>query len=217
MNRLVLAACGWLILSIVTLVLLYDTANFLQMPSYEASALVRLSTDEANQKAERILVYGRPSFVLSTNVLYPACNSVDLAKKWSSRYLSESSLLTEKEVYSLLQRLISVGYPKNESEPVRITIFDEKPDEAIEIANAAAVSLQYQLSRLNDGARSSHNVRVQNAINARRVRPWLTFLVKAFVVVSFGLAAVVLIRVSRLMPPPVPMPRQQDTGNFSKY
>lgn len=218
MSRFGLAISGWLLLSIALLVLLYRLATFLLIPCYTASALVRLSADESKQKLERSLIDNRPSFVVSTNVLYPVCDSLDLARAWGQRYLTEGALLTEKGVCALLQSRILVNCSQKENTPVQITIFDEKPREAIEIANATATSLQIQLMHLGGTTKNDMDASVENATTAKRTRPWLTYLPKTLIIAAFlSIIGGVLLRVSRLLPPSFPMSPHTSQRIHVKY
>jgi hypothetical protein len=184
MKRWVLVTGGWVMLVVAALTVFYQLANFLlSPPAYRASAFVEFTASGLKHKTERELVCNQPSFLLSTNVLYPACDSLGLAGKWSKRYMYDGTPLTEKEVIALLQRRILVSYSKNEDEPVRITIYSETPAEAIAIANAIAASLQSQLARLEGPMDNEQDVQIQNAIMAQRTSSWFMILVKTPIIV----------------------------------
>jgi hypothetical protein len=219
MKRWLLVTSGWVMLAVAALILLYQLANILlSPPSYKASAFVEFTAGGLKQKAQRELVCHHPSFLFSTNVLYPACDSIDLAEKWSKRYMTDGTFLTEKEVIALLTRRISLSYSKNEDEPVRITIFSEKPDEAIEIANAIAASLQSQLARLEGPMDNEQDVQIQNAITAQRTSPWFMILAETLIiVVPLSVIGVIMIWLGRQLPSPPPVPSKPDVKIFPKY
>ena len=219
MKRWTLITAGWVMLAVAAFIGLCQLADFLlSPPGYRASALVRFAATTSKQKTERALVCSQPSFLLSTNVLYPACDSLGLAEKWSKRYMFDGTPLTEKEVVALLQRRILVSYSKNEDEPVRITIYSEKPDEAIAIANAIAASLQSQLARLEGPMDNEQDVRIQNAIMAQRTSSWYMILViTPIIVIPLGVIGVIMIWLGRQLPPPPPIPSNPDVKIFLKY
>jgi hypothetical protein len=199
------------------LTFLYQLADFLlSPPAYMASVIVEF-TDSKNGKMERDFIYSRPNFLLSTSVLYPACDAVDLAEKWS-RYMVNGDLPRKHEVYQLLLRRILIKYSKSENGSVEITIFSEKPEEAIEIANAIAASLQNRLNQFCGIENSNQDTWIQKAENTQRVRPWLIKLVKTLIIVfPCSVSSIVLLWVARLMPPPIPMPSKSNVKIFSNY
>ncbi len=132
--------------------------------------------------------------------------------------MPEGSLLTEKGVYTLLQNRILVSCSKDANKPVEISTFNEEPEEAIQMANAIAASLQIQLIRSSGTTKSAADVRIQNATKAERVRPWFTYLPKKLIiVVPLCIIAAVLLRVARLMPPSIPMPPNTGSRIHFKY
>lgn len=211
MKRWTLITTGWVMVVIAILVFLYQLVVLWKMPSYSASALVGLDPGNPVQRTNLALVCSRQSFVLSTNVLYPVCDSLDLAKNWGIRYFG-GERLTKKEAYEFLARRIWVFYPKNGNGLAKIYFYTEKPDEAITFANAVAISVTNQLTRLAQATNSNLGVWVENATEEQRRYNWI-YLGRSicFIVIPCGIAGVILLwwgyRSPPLILPPPPPPQ----------
>jgi hypothetical protein len=155
------------------------------------------------------LVCSRQNFVLSTNVLYPVCDSLDLAKNWGIRYFS-GERLTQKEAYEFLARRLWVFYPKNGNGLAKIYFYTEKPGEAITFANAVASSVTNQLARLAQATNGNLGVWVENATEEQRRYNWFHLGRSIiFIVIPCGIAGAILLwwgyhSPPLILPPPTP-------------
>ena len=221
MKRYVFLIAGWLLLITAVLTLFYQSAALLlEPPGYEASASIQLSANAAEQKKERELLCNRPSFIYSTNVLYPVCDSLGLTKRWSKRYGFDSGhfSLNNEGVCRLLRVEMTLIYFKKEYQPVEINLISEKPEEAVEIVNATAVSLISQFGKLKGSATGEHHLLLQKAVTAQKIIAWPLALVKTLIVViPCSVGGVILIIFGRRFPPFIPFPPKKNVTIVSKY
>ncbi|MGA2242645.1 MAG: hypothetical protein ABSH11_11525 [Verrucomicrobiota bacterium] len=211
MKRWTLIPAGWALVVIAIGAFLYQLVVLWGMPIYSASALVGFDPENPAQRANLASVCSRQSFVLSTNVLYPVCDSLNLANKWGTRYFG-GERMTTKDIYPFLVRRIRVSYPRNGKGPAQIFYYNEKPDEAITIANAIASSVTNQLTRLERATNSSLGMWVENATEERRRYGWISFGSGIiFIVIPCGIAGIILLWLGYHSPRlilPLPPPSQ---------
>jgi hypothetical protein len=217
MKRWAFITAGWTILVVAGFAILYQLVMFSGQRNYRATALVGLAGNSAKQKSEHQLICSQPSFLYSTNVLYPVCDSLNLMERWSKQFSFDSPPLTKKETYALLQMRIFLIYPKNEDEPLQIFALLESPEETIAIVNAVAASLQKQLEHFGDGS-NGYDVWIRNATEAKLAVRWWQVLIRILeIAVPCGVVGFILIVFGRTMPPPVLIPQRQVVNRFSKY
>jgi len=204
MKHWTLISAGWIVLAVAMLVLLYQLFVLWQLPVYSASALVGFDSGNPARRASLASIGSRPSFVQSTNVLYPVCDSLDLSEEWGRRYYG-GERLTKKETCEFLTRRISILNPKPGDGLVKISCFSEKPDEAVAVANAIANSVTNQLSRSQQATNSDAGMWVQYASAAHRVYNWL-HLVRdiLFMVIPSVIAGFLLLWWGHRSPSPIP-------------
>ena len=217
MKRWTLIAVGWLTLVLAIVIMLYQVGVYFVSPTvYTATTLVGFTGGEDEKQVLRGFVCNKPSFLYSTNVMYPVCDSLDLVGRWGKEF---GYSVNKNEVCMLLFDRTTLIFSKKVDEPIRIGYNSLRTEEAIEIVNAITSSLTNQLARLNVSVNGSQNMWVENATKARRILPWMTIVILVKIlamIVLCGLGAII-IWYGRLFPPPIPMTPKADAKIISKY
>lgn len=223
MKRWLFISGGGCLLVMAALTLLFRLIEFsLWPPIHRASTSMSFSAQAPEQAAKRDLLYNRPSFVFSTNILYPVVISRDLANRWGEMFMlkSQGLRLTEQGALEILSSRILVWHPKLASEPLTISVNAENPREAIEISIALALSCSNWFTASPGGnANNAQAFMIEKAPRAKRSLPWFFVFKGLALSVPCAAIGILLLVLARQSPPPVP---SDNTGppkqsKFPKY
>jgi len=189
--------------------------------TYRARATILFNADPSG-KGKRALFSLRRDDLVSTNILYLACQSLDLPRKWGWKYGFDGTPLSVNESCAILSRRIAVEVPADEDKPVQVLAYSDQPQEAAEMAEAVAstyVNWAGKSMPATDGRGDSRqNVQTDPP---ERFHQWFLWLwlwsITAIIVIPCSVAGLIFIRTGRRFPPFVPLPEQTTPSQFSKY